>query len=195
MKAVMDDVEEGKLVELARSGDLEASSELVRRYRDRIYRTIQRFTRNQSDTDDLVQETFLRAFKDLRSFRGRSGFYTWIYRIAVNQCLNFLKKKGKEMGREEFDDRLIEGRCPAFGSPDSAAAAGELRDRLTAAIDSLSLPYRACFTLIVFQGMTHRQAAGVLGCSEKTVSWRMHKARKMLRARLRPYLGEVSDEM
>lgn len=191
----MDDAEEEKLVELAGSGDLEASSELVRRYRDRIYRTIQRFTRNQSDTDDLVQETFLRAFRDLRSFGRRSGFYTWIYRIAVNQCLNFLKKKGKEMGREEFADQLNDHRRPAFGSPESAASAEELRDRLSAAIDSLPLPYRACFTLVVFQGMTHCQAAGVLGCSEKTVSWRMHKARKMLQARLRPYLGEVSDEM
>ena len=191
----MDDVEEAKLVELAGSGDLEASSELVRRYHDRIYHTIQRFTRNQSDTDDLFQETFLRAFKDLRSFGRRSGFYTWIYRIAVNQCLNFLKKKEKEMGREAFADRMIDGRRPAFGSPESAAAAEELRDRLNAAVDSLPLPYRASFNLVVFQGMTHRQAAGVLGCSEKTVSWRMHRARKMLQARLRPYLGEVSDEM
>jgi RNA polymerase sigma-70 factor (ECF subfamily) len=195
MKAVMDDVEESKLVELAGSGDLEASNELVRRYRDRIYRTIHHFTRNQSDTDDLFQETFLRAFRNLRSFGRRSGFYTWIYRIAVNQCLNFLKKKGKEMGRQEFTDQLIEGRRPAFGSPVSAPAAEELRGRLTAAIDSLPLPYRACFTLVVFQGMTHGRAAVLLGCSEKTVSWRMHKARKMLQAGLRPYLGEMSDEM
>jgi len=191
----MDDAEEAKLVELAGNGDLGASSELIRRYRDRIYRTVQCFTRNQSDTDDLVQETFLRAFRDLRSFGRRSGFYTWVYRIAVNQCLNFLKKKGKEMLRGEFSDQLIDDRCPAFGSPESAAASGELRDRLTAAIDSLPLSYRTCFTLVVFQGMTHRQAAGVLGCSEKTVSWRMHKARKMLQARLRHHLGEMSDEM
>jgi RNA polymerase sigma-70 factor, ECF subfamily len=195
MKAVMDDVEEGKLVELARSGDLEASSELVRRYRDRIYRTIQRFTRNQSDTDDLFQETFLRAFKDLRSFGRRSGFYTWIYRIAVNQCLNFLKKKENEMGREAFADHMVDGRRGALGSPERAVASQEFRDRLIAAIDSLPLPYRASFNLVVFQGMTHTRAARVLGCSEKTVSWRMHKARKMLQARLSPYLGEVSDEM
>ncbi len=191
----MDDVEEGKLVELAGSGDLEASSELVRRYRDRIYWTIQRFTRNQSDTDDLFQETFLRAFKELRSFGRRSGFYTWVYRIAVNQCLNFLKKKEKETGRDAFADRTIDGCRPTHGSPERAVAAEELRERLNASIDSLPLPYRTCFTLVVFQGMTHSQAARVLGCSEKTASWRMHKARKMLRTRLRPYLGEVSDEM
>jgi RNA polymerase sigma-70 factor (ECF subfamily) len=195
MKAVMDDVEEGRLVELAGSGDRDASSELVRRYRDRIYRTIQRFTRNQSDADDLFQETFLRAFRDLPTFGRRSKFYTWVYRIAVNQCLNFLKKKGKEMGGGEWADQGPDDRRPAAGSPESSAAAEELRDRLAAAIDSLPLPYRTCFTLVVFQGMTHRQAAGVLGCREKTVSWRMHKARKMLQAKLRPNLGEVSDEM
>jgi len=195
MKAVMDDVEEEKLVELAGRGDLDAYTELIRRYRERIYRTIHRFTRSHDDTDDLAQETFLRAFRNLRSFGRRSGFYTWIYRIAVNQCLNFLKKKAKEPRREEFADRLIDGRRQAFGSPESAMAAGEFQERLTAAIDSLPLPYRACFTLVVFQGMNHRRAAAVLGCSEKTVSWRMHKARKMLQVRLSPYLGEVSNEL
>jgi RNA polymerase sigma factor (sigma-70 family) len=113
----------------------------------------------------------------------------------VNQCLNFLKKKEKETGREAFADRMIDGCRPAHGLPERAIAAEELRERLNAAIDSLPLPYRACFTLVVFQGMTHSQAALVMGCSEKTASWRMHKARKMLQARLRPYLGEVSDEM
>ena len=191
----MDDVEEGRLVELARSGNLEASSELVRRYRDRIYRTIQRFTRNRSDTDDLFQETFLRAFRELRGFSRRSSFYTWVYRIAVNQCLNFLKKKEREEGREAFAERLMDSRRPAPGPLESAVAAQELRDRLSGAVDSLPLTYRASFNLVVFQGMTHAQAARVLGCSEKTVSWRMHRARKMLKGRLRPYLGEVSDEM
>jgi RNA polymerase sigma-70 factor (ECF subfamily) len=195
MKAVMDDAEEEKLVERAASGDPEASGELVRRYRDRIYRTIHRFTRNQSDTDDLFQETFLLAFKNLGRFARKSGFYTWIYRIAVNQCLNFLKEKEKEMSRAAFAGRKIEELGPGPGSSESTVASQEFRDRLSAAIDSLPLPFKATFNLVVFQEMTHARAARVLGCSEKTVSWRMHKVRKMLKAKLRPHLDEVSDEM
>ena len=190
----MDDAEEKTLIELAGRGDREASAELIRRYRERIYRTILRFTRNPADADDLFQETFLHVFRSLRSFGRRSSFYTWIYRIAVNQCLNFLKKKNRETpSGQPFQALAFEG-VSRPGPPESVASA-ELLDRLATAIDSLPLAYRACFNLVVFQGMSHRQAAWALGCSEKTVSWRMHKARKMLQAGLGRHLGEKSNEM
>jgi RNA polymerase sigma-70 factor (ECF subfamily) len=195
MKAVMDDEGEDRLVERAQRGDLDAYTELIRRYRERIFRTIFRFTRNHDDTDDLAQETFLRAFKQLQRFRRRSGFYTWIYRIALNLSFNHLKKRKKEMDWQEYSDRFPGPEKATLASPESASAAGELRDRLIAAVDSLPRPYNAAFTLVVFQGLTHGQAARVLGCSENTVSWRIHKARQLLRADLRPVLNEATDEM
>jgi RNA polymerase sigma-70 factor (ECF subfamily) len=189
MKSLMRDASDEKLLERARKNEPGAYAELIRRYQERIYRTIFRFTRNHGDTDDLAQETFLRAFQELRRFRGKSGFYTWIYRIAVNQSLNFIKRKKREMGREEFDERVIDqGQPPAF-SPEAASESKEFQECLNEAVDSLPLAYRSSFVLVVFEGLSHVRAAQVLGCSESTVSWRLHKARKMLLSRLRPYLS------
>jgi RNA polymerase sigma-70 factor (ECF subfamily) len=195
MKVVMDDDDEDRLVERAQAGDLSAYTELVIRYRERIYRTIYRFTRDHNDTDDLAQETFMRAFKELRRFRRRSGFYTWIYRIALNLSLNLLKKRKKEMIGQQSAVRLSGAGTATHSGPEAAAAAGELRVRIAAAVDSLPLPFRSAFILVIDQGLTHAQAARVLGCSENTVSWRMHNARKVLESELRPFFKEVSDEM
>jgi len=191
----MDDDGEARLVERAQGGDLAAYTELVHRYRERIYQTIYRFTRNHDDTDDLAQETFLRAFKELRRFRRRSGFYTWIYRIALNLSFNFLKKRKKEMVGQQSAVRLPGSEKATLSGPEAASLAGEFRDRLAAAVDSLPRLFRSAFILVVYQGLTHGQAARVLGCSENTVSWRMHKARKILRSELRPFFKEVTDEM
>ena len=193
MNNVMDDLSDDRLALEAKMGSREAFSELARRYRERIYHTIFRFTRNPGDADDLAQETFMMAFKSLKNFEQKSSFYTWIYRIAVNLTLNFLKKRKKEQGREEY----IEGstyaeapRSPLF-SPELHSEGKELGEKMDEAIRSLPAGYQTAFVLVSFQGMTHAQAARVLGCSENTVSWRMHKARKMLQARLKPFLIEV----
>ncbi len=195
MKAVMDDDTEGLLVERAQGGDLAAYMVLVQRYQERIHKTIYRLTRSRDDTDDLAQETFLRAFKELRRFRRRSGFYTWIYRVALNLSFNHLKKRKREMSWQEYADRPLDWGRRTVWSPEAASSAGELQERLAEAVDSLPKPYRSAFILVASQGLTHSQAARVLGCSEKTVSWRMHKARKMLQAGLLPLFKEVSDEM
>ncbi len=195
MKERMNDATDEMLVRLAKKGDLEAYSELVRRYRERIYRTIFRFTKNHGDTDDLAQETFLRAYQNLGRFRRKSSFYTWLFRIAVNQSLNFLKKRKQEMGREQWKERDIVRERPASENPEATSEMAELSDRLNRAIDELAWPYKSAFNLVVFQGMSHAEAARILRCTENTVSWRMHKARKQLQAKIRPYLDGVSDEM
>jgi RNA polymerase sigma-70 factor (ECF subfamily) len=192
MSGVSNDVSDEGLVGRAKQGDLGAFSELVRRHRERVYRTIIRFTRNHGDADDLAQETFLRAYREIRRFREKAEFSTWLYRIAVNLSLNHLKRQKREMGRREFDESFAD-REPAPGfSPESASGSAELQARLGDAVDSLPPAYRTSFVLVVYEGMSHGQAARVLGCSENTVSWRLHKARKMLQARLRPLLGGVS---
>jgi len=185
------------LVVEAKSGRIDAYAELARRIQERIYRTIFGMTRNHEDTDDLTQETFMYAYRAVKGFEQKSSFYTWVYRIAVNLTLNFLKKKGREKGREEFDDRVggLEAAGPAALSPEGDSLQKELKEKLDEAIDRLPLGYRAAFNLVTVQGMTHGRAAEILGCSENTVSWRMHKARKMLQAQLKPYLQTVSHEM
>lgn len=193
MNEKMLDATEAVLVEEAKSGRMEAYIELVRRIQERIYRTIFGMTRNHEDADDLTQETFMYAYKALGSFKSKSSFYTWAYRIAVNLSLNFLKKKGREKGREDFEDNaaIFDRTEYAALSPEGDSIKKELQDRLQDAIDKLPPVYLAAFNLVVRQGLSHREAAAVLGCSENTVSWRMHKARKMLQIRLRPYLSEA----
>jgi len=192
VSGVISDVSDEGLVGRAKQGDLEAYSELVRRHREKVYWTIFRFTRDHGDADDLAQETFLRAFREIRRFREKAGFSTWLYRIAVNLSLNYLKRKKREMGRREFDESFAD-RQPAPGfSPESASRSAEFQARLSEAVDSLPPAYKTAFVLVVNEGMSHGQAARIMGCSENTVSWRLHKARKMLQAKLLPILGEVS---
>jgi RNA polymerase sigma-70 factor (ECF subfamily) len=137
------------------------------------------------------------AYKALGSFRENASFYTWVYRIAVNLTLNALKKKGREKGREDFEDNaaVLEKREYASRSPEGDSLRREFREKLEEAIESLAPAYKAAFTLVVLQEMSHGRAAEILGISENTVSWRMFKARKMLQDKLKPYLDEDSHEM
>jgi RNA polymerase sigma-70 factor (ECF subfamily) len=189
MNDKIDEFGDDRLVELSKKGNINAFAELARRLQEKVYHTIFGMTRNHQDADDLTQETFMYAYKALEGFKQKSSFYTWVYRIAVNLTLNFLKKKGKERGREDFEDN-----APVFDkaaytalSPEGDSLKRELKEKLDEAIESLPLAYKASFNLVVFQGMSHSQAAEILGCSENTVSWRMHKARKMLQERLKPF--------
>jgi RNA polymerase sigma-70 factor (ECF subfamily) len=149
--------------------------------------------RDHSDADDLAQEAFMTAFRSIGSFRQGAAFSTWLYRIAVNLSLTFLKKKGREKGRAAFrEDLAVEGtgRGPSV-SPEDRSTLSELKSRIDEAVAGLPDHFRASFLLVAAEGLSHAEAAAVLGCSENTVSWRMHKARKLLRARLTPFLGEV----
>jgi len=190
MNEKMQTLADDRLVDLAKSGRIEAYAELAWRVQEKIYHTIFGMTRNHEDADDLTQETFMSAYKALGSFKQRSSFYTWVYRIAVNLTLNFLKRKGREKGREGFEDNTsVYDRVEYEAmSPEGDSLKKEFKEMLEKAIESLPLAYKAAFNLVVFQGMSHGRAAEVLGCSENTVSWRMHKARKMLQDRLRPHL-------
>src|SRR2546425_11234762 len=91
--AATDAPEDQKLVKRAQGGDLEAYDELIRRYQERIYATIYHMTANHEDANDLAQETFIKAYQALKSFKGDSSFFTWVYRIAVKKTINFLKQR------------------------------------------------------------------------------------------------------
>jgi RNA polymerase sigma-70 factor (ECF subfamily) len=190
MNGNMADFADDHLVRQAKQGDVDAFTELVRRFQERIYHTILSLTRNPQDANDLAQETFMHAYRSLRNFKQRSTFYTWIYRIAVNLTLNFLKRRKRdEKGEVNFEDYSLDVKLAASTlSPERYSMKKELSEKLKEAIDSLPLTYRTSFVLVVFQGMTHAQAAKVLRCHENTVSWRMHKARRMLQQILGPYL-------
>jgi RNA polymerase sigma-70 factor (ECF subfamily) len=180
------------LVEQAKQGDVEAFAELARRFQQRIHHAILALTGNLQDADDLAQETFMHAYKTLKGFKQQASFFTWLYRIAINLTLNFLKREKKERMKETLNESLplkLDS-VTLVDSPEQDSLKKELSEKLKEAVDSLPIPYRASFVLVAFQGMTHGEAAQILRCSENTVSWRMHKARKMLQTKLKPYLRE-----
>lgn len=187
----MDDLSEAQLLRLATQKDVEAFTELARRYQGRIYNLILGMTKNPCDADDLAQETFLLAYKSIKRFKQDSNFYTWLYRIAVNRVLNYFTKSKREKRKIEsvVSDMSREKPSPkTVSNPEKSSLREELRNRIDTAIHSLPAPYKAAFFLVEYEEMSHKKAAYVLKCSENTVSWRMHKARKILQSKLSPYI-------
>lgn len=175
-----------KLVERAKSGDTGAFDVLVRRYRHRIVALALHLTKSESDADDIAQEVFLSAFRALPRFAGKSEFFTWVYRMAVNRALTVRRDRDRR-GETTMDDPRIE-RAIAVDADGDPVRAAELRRtyvRLLAALDRLPSEMRTTVVLVALQGFSHDEAAVVQDCSSGTIAWRMHTARKHLRKALK----------
>jgi RNA polymerase sigma factor (sigma-70 family) len=187
-------VEEMEIVKRARKGDLAAYDDLVRRYQERIYATIYHMTSNHEDANDLAQESFIKAFQALRSFKGGSSFYTWLYRIAVNKTINFLKqrKNKTQMSLDDLDFNAEHD--PDFvalvseKTPRREVALAELQEKLNAAMQKLSEPHRLVMTLHDVQGRSHEEIAEIMECNVGTVRSRLFYARQQMQAYLSDYL-------
>ena len=186
--------EETVLVDRARHGDLKAYDELVRRYQERIYATIYHMTSNHEDANDLAQESFVKAFQALKSFKGGSSFYTWLYRIAVNKTINFLKqrKNRQHMSLNDLDFNaehnpdlvaLISDKTPRRD-----AGLTELQEKLNAALLKLSESHRLAVVLHDVQGLSHEEIAKIMHCNIGTVRSRLFYARQQLQALLADYV-------
>jgi len=187
-------LEEMELVKRARKGDLTAYDELVRRYQERIYATIYHMTANHEDANDLAQEAFIKAFRALRSFKGGSSFYTWVYRIAVNKTINFLKQRRSRVHMSlndldfnaEHDPDLVA--LVSDKTPRREATLTELQEKLNTAMQKLSEPHRLVVTLHDVQGLSHEEVAKIMDCNIGTVRSRLFYARQQLQAYLSDYL-------
>ncbi len=187
-------VDEEVLVQGARRGDLKAYDELVRRYQERIYATIYHMTANHEDANDLAQESFIKAFQALKSFKGGSSFYTWLYRIAVNKTINFLKQRKNRIHlslndldfNTEHDPDLVA--LISEQTPRRAINLSELQEKLNEALLKLSEPHRLAVVLHDVQGMSHDEIAKVMDCNIGTVRSRLFYARQQLQALLSDYL-------
>jgi RNA polymerase sigma-70 factor (ECF subfamily) len=186
--------EETELVNRARRGDLAAYDELVRRYQERIYATVYHMTSNHEDANDLAQEAFIKAFQALKTFKGGSSFYTWVYRIAVNKTINFLKqrKNRSQMSlndvdfNAEHDPDLVA--LVSDKTPRREVNLGELQEKLNEAMQKLSEPHRLVVTLHDVQGLSHEEIAKIMDCNIGTVRSRLFYARQQLQAYLSDYL-------
>jgi RNA polymerase sigma factor RpoE len=186
--------EERELLRQAKAGDLTAYDSLVRRYQERVYATIYHMTSNHEDANDLAQETFIKAFRALSSFKGDSSFFTWLYRIAVNKTINHLKQR-KRRNHLSLNDLDIN----AEHDPDIVALISdktprrevnltELQEKLNAAMQKLSEVHRMVVTLHDVQGLSHDEISQIMGCNVGTVRSRLFYARQQMQAYLSDYL-------
>jgi RNA polymerase sigma-70 factor (ECF subfamily) len=185
---------EMELVRRAQHDDLEAYDELVKRYQERIYATVYHMTSNHEDANDLAQDSFIKAFQALKSFKGGSSFYTWLYRIAVNKTINFLKQRKNRVHMSLNDLDFNAENNPDLvalisdKTPRRDAGLKELQEKLNAAMLKLSEPHRLVVVLHDVQGMSHEEVAEVMDCNIGTVRSRLFYARQQLQSLLTDYL-------
>lgn len=186
-------MEDPQLLERAREGDFDAFEELVNITEGKIYNHLLRVVGNPEDAKELLQETYLSAYKNFKSFKGDSAFSTWVYRIATNHALMRLRKKSPETvglddipvpTHEELKKRTITDWAI---DPKEAILRKETRHMLNVAIQALPPTYRAVVVLRDVNDMSTAETARILDISEGAVKTRLHRARLHLREALSPY--------
>lgn len=183
-------VDDRTLAARAREGDDQAFEELIRQYHGKLYGLIYNMTSNREDTEDLLQEVFTKAHSSLKRFEGKSSFYTWIYRIAINRTINYLKRRRKRQtlsldsidGAVERDRAYLE--LSSRESPVRDVRLTELQERLNKALLTLSEKHRTVVVMHDIQGIPHQEIAKVLGVSEGTLRSRLFYARQQLQSEL-----------
>ncbi len=185
------------LVKLARNGDRQAFQELVERYQRKVFGLCYGMVRNKDDAMDMVQETFVKVFKNLERFEGNSSFYTWTYRIATNVCIDFLRK-AKRARTVDYDDGIRRDDSVDDGgmllpsrlglNPAKVYGRRELLEKIENALEQLSPAHRQAILLREVQGLSYQEMADVMEISIGTVMSRLHHARKNMQKHLADYV-------
>ena len=184
--------DEGQLVSAAKAGDAAAFEELVNRYERKIFRLGMNITQNKEDAEDVMQEAFLKSFKNIDHFQGDSRFYTWLVRIAVNEALMKLRKRRpNQVSIDEpltNDDDSVFREIEDWGpSPEQRFAQTELNTILNEVIGELDPIFRVVFLLRDVEGVSTEETAQILGISVAAVKSRLLRARLKLRQKLNKY--------
>jgi len=189
-----------ELVNRARTGDGAAFSALIRQFEGKIFRLAMNITQNREDAEDVLQESFLKAYEHLDQFQGNSRFYTWIVRIAVNQALMKLRKRKSDRTvslDEQIDtgeDTVVREIAAWDPDPEQRFSQDELHAILTEAVDGLAPIYRTVFTLRDVDGLSTEETAEALELSVPAVKSRLLRARLQLRDKLTRFFKRKGDD-
>ncbi|MFP4540503.1 MAG: sigma-70 family RNA polymerase sigma factor [Opitutales bacterium] len=181
-------------VQRVQDGDVAAFDYLVQKYRERLFSIVYNLTSNREDAADLVQEAFIKAFGSISRFQGKSSFFTWLYRIAVNTALSHLKRNrlrrffSLENIHDEASSLEIVEALSVKTRTEKGAILNELQERLNEALQKLSPKHRTVVVLFEIEELSHQEISEIMGCSVGTVRSRLHYAKQQLQAHLQDYL-------
>lgn len=171
-------MDDSELAKAARAGDRTAFGQLVERHYDTAYRVALRYTGVRADAEDIAQEVCLALADKIRTFKGKSRFSTWLYRVVVNACRDF--------ARRQSTARTLQENYAVYREMASADTADDKNrtEWLNNALEALEPALRETTILVIGEELGHAEAAEILGCAESTVSWRLHEVRKKLKTLL-----------
>lgn len=182
------------IVQRVQAGDKKAFNLLVSKYHRRVGRLLTRMVRNQEDIEEVVQETFIKAYRAIGSFRGESAFYTWIYRIAINTAKNLLVNQGrrpstlKESNDEDGETFEDNAALSNIDTPESLYQTKQIGEAVNEAIAALPEELRAALVMREIDGLSYEEIAQVMDCPIGTVRSRIFRAREAVAVRIKPLL-------
>lgn len=182
-----------QLVERAQRGDKHAFDVLVRKYQHKIIKLVSRYVRDPSETQDVAQEAFIKAYRALGKFRGESAFYTWLYRIAINTAKNYLVSQGRRPPDTDIDAEdavQYEGAAAlkTTHSPERMVLKDEIETTIYRAIEDLPEDLRTAITLRELEGLSYEEIAQAMDCPIGTVRSRIFRAREAIDKKIEPLL-------
>lgn len=160
---------------------------LMRRYNQRLFRVIRSYVSSRAAVEDIMQDTYIKAYTRLDQFRGDAAFSTWLIRIGINEALKFIRKNRRHLDSiddEEYGTRVISMKDHDHNDPENRTIMNEHRNILEKAIDQLPEKYRVVFVLREIEGMSHAEVAQSIDVTESNAKVRLHRAKSMLRHRL-----------
>ena len=188
------------LVERVQAGDRRAFDVLVSKYQRRLMRLVSRLVHDPAEAEDVVQETFIKAYRALRHFRGDAAFYTWLYRIGINTAKNYLLTQGRRTPTssdtdaeqaESFDDG---NRLRDNNTPESVLASKQIAATVNAAMDVLPIELRTAIVLREIEGLSYEEISEIMACPIGTVRSRIFRAREVIAEKLKPLLDMPIDK-
>ena len=201
MKEQNEKVSDLVLVKQLRKGSMEAFEEIMSRYESRVFNMAMRFTRNQEDAEEVLQDVFSTIYRKIDSFEGKSAFSSWLYRIVVNAAFMKLRKRKQDttVSIEDLTPTVrqtcVEQDLSFQARSDTLSINREMREMLEAAISRLPGQYRAVFVLRDVDGLSNQEVGGILGLSIPAVKSRLHRSRLMLRKKLQAYYDDFTDQL
>jgi RNA polymerase sigma-70 factor (ECF subfamily) len=189
--------EDAELVRRALARDGTAFRAIMKQHNRRLYRIARSILRDDSEAEDVVQETYVNAFTHLDAFRGDSSLATWLSRIAMNEALGRLRRERKTVDLETFKGQRTEAEIIQFpqtatsNDPERTMAQREILQLVERATDNLPEIFRTVFVTRVIEGMSVEETADLLGLKAKTVKTRLHRARRLVREQLDKQIGPV----